>query len=280
MKILQLNNTASVPLTLARYLRVNNSYYDVDVLHPIFGQADADHIRGVDDVIIIDGNPKSITEWIAKNSGIYDLIHVHAILEYLPLIRKFNSTIPIIFTGHGTNVREKWHQHKMLNLVNKITVSTKDLLDGSPKGTYYIPNTPDPSVWIRKNKKPIEKLALYKYFGRPIYDVTRIEKEAKAYASANRLELHKQDRSGSQISNMVYPRYLEIYKTFIDFKYLTPKMYKNVYFPLSYTALQFLSLGDNKVVHHSGEYTELPAEYEYDTVMNQWSELYYELLGC
>jgi len=249
----------------------------VDVLHPIFGKADADHIRWTDDVIIVNGDVDTMKDWIINNVGKYDIVHVHAILEYIPMIRHLFPNIKIIFTGHGTNVRGRWQHHKMLKDVDYITVVSEDLLEGSPPGTEFIPNVADPAIWKRKNDA-IEKLAVYKYFGRTIYDEKKIETEAKKYARDNDLTLHKQDRSRSHISNKVYPRYLEKYGVFIDYKFLNPSIYKTTCTPLSYTAIQFLTLGGNKVVHCTGEYTELPDVYNYDDVMELWDWIYNEVM--
>lgn len=278
MKILHLNNTASVPLVIARHLR---SIYDVvDVVHPIFTERDREHINGVNDVIIVKGDNLSLSEWIRENGGNYDLIHVHAILEYIPIIRQLFPNVKIIFTGHGTNVREMWHiVHKQMELVDYITVSTNDLLVGSPEGTEYVPNVADPTIWVRKNK-PIKKLALYKYFNRIIFDELKIEYEAKRYAKDNDLVLQCQNGSVNHISNINYPRYLEKFGVFMDFKFTNPKIYKRSCTPLSLTAIQFLTLGNNKLIHCTGEYTELPEEHNYDRVMKRWEEIYQEVLKC
>jgi len=279
IKILQFNNTASVPLAIARYMR--SLGHKVDVVHPIFSKLDDDHIRGVTDVIIVAGDRHSMHNWIKRYGGKYDVIHIHAIMEYIPLFKELYPNTPIIYTGHGRDVRERWdlpYLQQLLKDIKYLTVSTKDLLDGSPEHTDYIPNVADPTVWIRK-QKPIKNLALYKFFGRSIVDEVRVKEEAEVYAKDRGWTLQVQNRSNAHIPNIKYPRYIEKFGIFFDFRYLNPNVYKNVYLPLSYTAIQFLTLGDNRVIHYFGEeYTEVPKEFNYSDVMKRWENIYNKVM--
>lgn len=273
MKILQLNNTGVVPYTIKRYFD-RNPQYDIrmDIVVPLFSKRDEEFQAGLEGDGIYYISENNIMNHVKEIIDIYDIIHVNALFQYLPHIKQLKDDIKIVYTGHGREVRRGWN-YIIREFADKITCVTPDLVVDDVE---LILNAPDP-YHFKREKTAHHKRALIKNFGDPIVDDDRGIGEAKKVCKNKGYVLNIQNRAKSMYSYMLYPRYLENYHIFFDYKYLRKnKGYDVLELPLSYTALQFLQLG-GIVYHHSGVYTELPDKYDYKTIMNRWREIYEEL---
>lgn len=277
MRVLQINNTGVVPYTIKEYFHRNPIHdIEMDLVIPMHSNLDRQFQRGLKGVIELDGDPRLLANYIKDNVHKYDIIHLHALFQHLPIITEYmNSDAKIVYTGHGREVRQGWHP-AISHYADKMTCVTDDLIVPNVE---WIPNVPDPNHFKRK-RTSIRRKALMKTFGDPIVDDKRSHQEALDFCLEFGFNLDIQDRSKGMYSYMIYPRYLEVYDIFFDFKYLNVDMgYDELKLPLSFTALQFLQLGDNRVIHHSGQYVGLPTPHDnYNGVMNRWKEIYEELL--
>lgn len=269
VKILQVNNTGVVPYTITQYLRKEG--YDVDIVIPMHSFLDVQFQKGLDNVIELDSDPLILRKWLEKHIDNYDIIHLHALFQHLAFMRILAPSTSIIYTGHGREVIKGWHP-MIKQYADKVTCVTENLM---VEGVEWIPNAPDPDHWQRK-REPIPKKALIKFLG-GIVDDNRAHKEALEVCVKIGSSLDIQDRSKRMYSYITYPRFLEIYETFFDYKYLRTGIgYDELKLPLSYTALQFLQMG-GIVYHHSGIYDELPKNINYDKIMKRWRDIYDEL---
>jgi len=273
VRIVQINNTGVVPYTITEYLR--REYSDsikADIVIPMHSKRDEQFQRGLKDVIELPKHPAHLQEWIARNIMNYDIIHLHALFQHLPIITEFmNADAKIVYTGHGREVRMGWHP-KIFNYADKVTCSTLDLIT---ENVEWIPNAPDPYHWKRQ-REPIKNKALFKVFSDPIVDDNRGFKAIEGFCHSEGYLLDIQNRGKVMYSYMTYPRFLEIYEVFFDYKYMTGVL-SDFELPLSYTALQFLQMGGT-VYHPTGVYDKLPANINYDEIMNRWIRLYEKLL--
>ncbi len=274
VRLLQINNTGVVPYVITEYLRREHSdSIHVDLIVPMHGKRDEQFQRGLKDVITLPANPTVLQQYIDNNIKDYDVVHVHALYQHIPQIKKRNPDIKIVYTGHGREVRNSWHP-LIQELSDYVTCATKDLW---VKGVDYVPNVPDPYHWVRK-REAIKNKALMKKFSDAMVDDVKSYEEAYSISVINGLNLDVQDRGRGMYSYMNYPRFLEVYDTFFDFKYITKGIGLDSWeLPLSYTALQFLQLGGT-VYHQSGIYDKLPPYMDYDRVMKGWVDIYEGIL--
>jgi len=276
VKVVQINNTGVVPYTITEYIRREHSDdIEVDIVIPMHSIRDEQFQRGISGIIELSGNPTHLIKWIRRNVMKYDIIHIHAMYQHLPLIEEcMKDGAKIVYTGHGRDVRLGWHSY-IPDIADKITCSTEDLV---VDGVEWIPNVADPYHWKRK-RKAIKGKALLKAFSDPIIDDKRSYIEAMDISSRRGFTLDVQDRGKGMYSYMAYPRFLEVYDTFFDYKYLKKDIgYDELIIPMSFTAIQFLQMGGT-VIRPEGEYTELPTPFnDYDGVMKRWIEIYEGLL--
>lgn len=277
MQVLQINNTGVVPYTIKEFFRRNPEYnIKMDLVIPMHSERDRQFQRGLVGVIEIGGDPKILQEWIRRNVNKYDIIHLHALFQHLPLIDRYKrKDAKIVYTGHGREVRQGWHPI-IKKFSDKMTCATKDL---QVNGVEFVPNVPDPEHF-KRTRKGIKNKALIKSFGDLIVDDKRGYLQAHALSKELGYKLDVQERNKKMYSYMVYPRFLEVYSVFFDYKYLRNDLgYEFLELPLSFTALQFLQLGGT-VYHHSGIHTELPSPHScYECVMKRWKDIYEQLLG-
>lgn len=72
-----------------------------------------------------------------------NILHIHAQHEHVSEFRKFGK--PLLIHYHGSDIRGQWEtKRKQWQNVDRILVSTRELLEGAPSRAQYFPNPVDP----------------------------------------------------------------------------------------------------------------------------------------
>ncbi len=276
MKVLHVNNTASVPQTLAMYQR--NMLVDADVIYRSSTDLyDPVRVYQFDKLYpeakIIDGSARKFLFQVIRIARKYDVIHVHALVRTALRIRQVYKKKPIVMTFHGQKARGKWHlwEHA-LDKFNLVTVSTKDLLKGAPEGVLYTPNTVNLENLHRKNLyMPHTALWTSGAYG----DQREAKKLAREKANELGCHLAIHDITEDLFPSVLYPRFLELFEYYLDYKQIDGKILDPPV--LTTTALQVLGL-HGKVILQGKLYDKLPEEHEPAEVTENWIERYKSLL--
>ncbi|MHC4906799.1 MAG: glycosyltransferase family protein [Planctomycetota bacterium] len=279
MKVLHIDNTAFVGETLMRYFN-NNTDIHIDVLAQIHDERYTMMYAGITDYIYLNQfGDHALLKKLNEIQNNYDVFHVHANPRILQWLSQFNK--PIIYHAHGSDVRFMPKGLNFLQYADHIVVATEDLLKyfNVMQEVDYIPNTADRNHFQADAVSRLDNTMLIKNFAHGNLDNLRINSMINKLGLHNKHAIKFQRRDLFMFPYSVYPRYLEVFEYFFDYKFVRGIEQA---LPFSLTGLQFLALG-GKVYHrdHITQedklYTKLPKEFEYDIVMKQWNDLYNNL---
>ena len=200
----------------------------------------------------------------------YDLIHVHYHSIFVPPL-KFLYDKPVIIHFHGSDVRQNWGAHmKRIKRSDRILVSTKDLLEGSPSRAMWTPNPVD-TVKFRDKKGAImswDKAFTFSYGA---------DEESKIIARKFGLSL---EIVRERIPYNVLDEFMRKFDYYIDIK----KDFKGRILPthgppvLSKTGLEALSLGLRVIAKDEKIRKVLPECHRVKNVVDFLYEIYQECL--
>jgi hypothetical protein len=267
MKVLHIWNTAGVGGVIAKYM---DKYHDTE--SKVFWRSCFDPYKlSTEKVTNVKGRAINFYVKIFLQTFDTDIIHIHSMAKIIPYIRLFRPKTPIIMHYHGER-REKWGERRSFwRKADKILVSTKDLLDGSPKGTIYQPNPIDIELISSKNNKS------------PVAFFTSVEKGkaddlAESYAKLHDVPLIIHSRDKAPLPHDKYLEVISSYEYFIDVRRTTDK--QDVYKVFSLGGLEALA-SRCKVIDWNGEIHEgLPPEHYPNQVVSDLFNIYRGVLGC
>jgi hypothetical protein len=264
VKVLYLWNTAGVFTPIAEYLIDNGgdakilSRYEFDIYHHTQDSRAAYMVNTPLDYYL--AGMKLVLKYRP------DIIHINGSLKMLPLARILAWRTPIVFTYHGSDVRNPTGKpHKeVVELSDHITVTTSDL----EQYGHYIERPLDSRFYYRGGRRSDTALMFYK---RHFY-VDRRE-AARQWAEKRDIELTILDEN-----NPIFPLpFHEMPKLLSQFEYyLDWKGQKEELYALSKTALEALACGC-KVVHDSAVNKAIKPEEWHDCGVRPYLELYASL---
>lgn len=164
MNILHVWDQAGVSSILAKYQNKLGHHAEV-IKREGFDKYEINKFYGT---TIYHGRAIRFYRYILKRSKAFDIIHVHGVMEIVPLLRK-----PTVLHFHGSDLREvgfwgfieNWIAQK---LVDKVLVSTPDLLSKLPKAE-WLPTPIDTELFNSKVKKQCLTDSIITYEAMPSY---------------------------------------------------------------------------------------------------------------
>ena len=151
-KVIHIWNTAGIGGLLARYL---DRYYDYESI--AVSRASHDPFDLATEKTLVWNHRASI--WLLRSvlkARNFDIIHLHSGIQWLPYYRMIFPRKKIALHLHGTKIRGRWDKFD-LSKADMILVSTKDLLEGSPEETLWLPNPVDEDLISKIKEFKIKK---------------------------------------------------------------------------------------------------------------------------
>jgi len=204
---------------------------------------------------------------ILKEAITSDIIHVHSCDELIPYLKILHK--PILMHYHGSDIRDRWEERKKYWIrVDRILVSTRNLLEGAPENTINQPNPVDTEIFKKIDSIIPMTKALHFDYGA----VDLAEKIAKDHG----LELDVREKG---IPRAEMPTLLNRYLYYIDVKrdYSGRLLVGKPNDTGSLLGLEALACGLT-VLNLSGERRGLPPEHQPVAVANKLYEIYEELV--
>lgn len=270
-KVIHIWNTAGIGGLLARYLDRHYDYESVAIArasHDPFGLATEKTLVWDNRAII----------WLIRcvlKARNFDIIHLHSGIQWLPYYRMFYPGKKIVLHLHGTKIRGKWDEVD-LSKADMVLVSTKDLLDGSPEDTLWLPNPVDEDL-ISK----IKGFKIKKEEGWAFHVDRYASDKAIKYSKENNLKFVIRDRMEEPQNHESFLKAISNFEYYIDVKRDFPGHEKEdeILKAMSLTGLEALALGC-KVIDWKGEVHEgLPQENRSSDVAKLLHHFYsYELI--
>ena len=270
-RVIHIWNTAGIGGLLARYLDRHYDYESIAIArasHDPYGLATEKTLVWDNRAII----------WLIRcvlKARNFDIIHLHSGIQWLPYYRMFYPGKKIILHLHGTKIRGKWNDVD-LSPADMVLVSTKDLLECSPKDTLWLPNPVDEEL--------ISKIKTYKIKKEKgwAFHVDRFAADkAIEYAQENKLQLVIRNRIMEPQNHELFLKSISHFEYYIDVKRDFPghKEEGKILEAMSLTGLEALALGC-KVIDWKGEIQEgLPPEHRSENVAEHLHHFYsYELI--
>ncbi len=147
MRVLNIWDTAGVASTLAKYI---HKLYNVETKVITRANANPFNIPVYGDMH--NGSAKRFVLKSILLARKYDIIHIHDLDIVIPILKLYRK--PIIIHYHRTSIRGKWKERvKFWSKADAIIVSTKDLLEGAPNDTIYLPNPVDTELFSYKGSR-------------------------------------------------------------------------------------------------------------------------------
>lgn len=278
LKILHIWNTASVPVTLAKYQRKLGHQADV-IMREIYTSFRGDEL--LEGAMVINGSARKFALACLKTARKYDIIHAHAFPFTDKYIRRILRWKKYVYHMHGSRIRNQWSvKKKKWEKANAIIVSTPELLEGAPPHARYIPNPIDTELFTRRNPfKP--KTALYILTKEAMRSVIPFIQDT---CKEMDLALTIMEREKVSINLKSFPQFLESFEYFFDLKlidYVTPDRkvvtIEKLNDAWSLTGLQALALG-LKVFHDGKIHSGFPKESDAWDITHRVLEVYKEVL--
>jgi len=195
----------------------------------------------------------------------YDLIHVHSLDRIIPFLKFLYPKKIIVLHYHGSDIRGRWSERKRFWCkADAILVSTKELLEGSPKCVIYMPNPVDTDLFNPKHTASQPNTAFHmRYFADDL---------AEEYAEKYGLKLHIHDRNKNPIPHKKLAGVLCDFGYYIDVKRVSVDC--KIGKCLSKIGLEALACG-LKVIDRDGELIHgLPLEHKSENVVKRIYEVY------
>lgn len=216
----------------------------------------------------------------------FDILHFHSTDKMLRRFRKVLKNKPMIIHYHGSDIRDEWKLRKRYwDKADRILVSTKDLLEGSPDNVIYLPNI--------VNEKLCSQFYLNKKYKGSAFHVNQYAKDiALDYAQKYKLRINILNKFKNPWNHIDFLKNLSRYEYYIDVKrninpeslwkilkgteyYKEPKILK----ALSITGLEALCMGV-KVIRYDGKRVyKLPVEHKSLSVTTKLIDIYEELIN-
>jgi predicted nucleotidyltransferase len=137
-KVLHVWDICGLGGLFARYL---DRHYDYESI-AIARSSHDPFLHAKDKALVWNHNSKV---WLLRcllKSRNYDIIHIHSLIQWIPIFRRVNKKAKIVIHFHGTRVRGRWDEYNLSD-ADMILVSTPDLLDDAPDGVMWMPNPVD-----------------------------------------------------------------------------------------------------------------------------------------
>ncbi|HEV8405031.1 MAG TPA: hypothetical protein VGQ13_03900 [Nitrososphaera sp.] len=200
----------------------------------------------------------------------FDIIHVHAHDGIIDKLRLLYPRKIIIIHYHGTDIRHRWKDPEKLDVmkrVNGVIVSTRDLLDGAPPNTVYLPNPVDTDLFYPRGNPAKGKALHFSY---------NADKQAAEVCEKMNLELVIHDRSKNPVSHNMMPELLSKYEYYVDIKRKCPD--DPILEQMSMTGLEALACGSKVVTWKGDIITNLPEEHRPENAANSLWTIYKNLV--
>jgi len=151
--VIHIWNTAGIGGLLARYL---DRYYDYESI--AIARASHDPFGLATEKTLVWDHRASV--WLLRSvlkARNFDIIHLHSGIQWLPYYRMIFPEKKIVIHLHGTKIRGR-RDKVDLSKADMILVSTKDLLEGSPDDTIWLPNPVDEDLISKIKEYKIKKM--------------------------------------------------------------------------------------------------------------------------
>ena len=196
----------------------------------------------------------------------YDIIHCHSTEGIGKMIKKLLPHKKIIIHFHGTDIRNKWKvKEKYFNKVDKVLISTTDLLKNIPKNldVTWLPTPIDNNDFYNKNQvRKIQALTMS-------YNADRFAiKKAMEYNL--KLVIIKKPMQYENMNNI-----LNNTEYYIDIKRKNGQFIRII----SKTALEALSCGCKVIKKNGLIIKKMPKVHEANKVVDQLYKIYKDLIG-
>lgn len=262
--ILHVLDTAAVSCTLAKW---TNKVYGVKT--NVYAMKKHDPFGHVTCGKIYEGIGTRLLYHVIQDAKNFDIVHLHQLDQPIHKIRKHYPEKPIVMHYHGTDIRGRWNIKKRYwAQATAILVSTRNLLEGAPEETTYLPNPIDTDLFHpTSHEAPVKSALTFKHGAIDI-----AEELAKRYD----LELCIHNRNKTYLE---MPQFLRQFSWYLDVKR------SNAGVLLcrsegsgSKTGLEALACG-LKVVNSDGEIREgLPSQHRAENVVKALHPIYKKLV--
>jgi hypothetical protein len=285
MKVVHFWNICGIGGLLARYMDRDYDYETVAI-----DRGHANRYSHNNEKTIVWENRASL--WVAKcllYARKFDIIHIHSGIQWVKYFHSLYPKKPLVLHLHGTKIRGRWELEPDVRFADQIIVSTPDLLEGAPEGTWYLPNPVDEELCAKVMNSTWGK-RLHSAFHVDRYALDRAEQYALKYGLElevfNRDEAHlpheefleKMARHEYYI-NVERSKYLwelAVHTFYIDVKrdYPGTAFQKKLLKAWSLTGLEALAMGC-KVIDWNGKIHEgLPREHRSRNVTDNLHHVY------
>jgi len=270
-RVIHIWNTAGIGGLLARYL---DRHYDYESI--AIARASHDPFDLATEKTLVWDNRAII--WLIRcvlKARNFDIIHLHSGIQWLPYYRMFYPGKKIALHLHGTKIRGKWDEVD-LSQADMVLVSTKDLLEGSPEDTLWLPNPVDEDLIYM-----IGELNIKKEEGWAFHVDRYASDQAVEFSDKYGLKIDVRDRKKHPLSHKSFLKAMSHFEYYIDVKRDFPghKEEGKILEAMSLTGLEALALGC-KVIDWKGKIQEgLPPEHRSENVAEHLHHFYsYELI--
>jgi glycosyltransferase involved in cell wall biosynthesis len=261
MRVLNIWDTAGIASILAKYI---HKLYNVETKVITRASSNPFNIP-----IYGDTHTGSAKKFVLKSILLarkYDIIHVHDLDIVIPILKLYRK--PIIIHYHGTSIRNRWKERvKFWSKANTIIVSSKDLLEGAPNDTIYLPNPVDTEFFSYKGSRVNGTAFHISYYA---------DEEAKSIAKEFNLTLTIHDRRKDPINYLDMPYILSKYEYYIDIK--RERQDSKILEASSKTALEALACNCKVITWNKSILKELPHEHKPEVAAKRLLDVYYSLI--
>jgi hypothetical protein len=242
LKVLHIYNTGGVASTLAKFMDKEFGTKS-NVVSPRI--ADPYYLTVYGEIWNVSLNLfKFAIVFKARN---YDIIHCHSTSGVALFLKRLFPRKTVILHYHGSDIRGKWSQQKKYwSRMDAVLVSTRDLLEGAPKGVLYLPNPVDTSIFRNfKLKRPFESITFS-------YGADDLAKTLAIKHNLKPPRFNTKFRKKYPIKYVDMPRTLNMYEYYVDVK----KKDGQVLEAMSKTGLEALACGckvirfDEKIIRY------------------------------
>jgi glycosyltransferase involved in cell wall biosynthesis len=197
-----------------------------------------------------------------------DILHVHSLDNWLPLLRARLPNKPLLLHYHGDDIRYKQRstrKHFYQMLADRVLVSTPDLLSYAARRAIWLPNPVDtdhfrPMPELRKKEALTFKM--------------RYLDMQRASTILDSLNVEIVDRDRSPIPYKLMPAFMNQFRLYIDAKFERTALTS-----MSTTGLQALACGLTVIDWKNQHHTSLPDIHKPDRVVQKLLEIYESMLS-
>jgi glycosyltransferase involved in cell wall biosynthesis len=276
LRILHVMNPAGVPMTIAKYQALIGFHTMVLARKSLDPFSFAEAYRNVR--YVFPDRASTIYALSILLSPFYDILHVHAADKVAYMVKLVNRKSRVVLHYHGSDIRGRWRERRVYwSKVDKVIVSTPDLLDGAPEGVTYVPNPVDTELFkpYGGERRP-KGLLIVKW--RRFHQYKHIKHLADELARQYGIEYDVRFSDLEPVKYIDMPKLLNQYEWFLDIHHGFGEE-DRVLKALSLTGLQALACGCKVITPWSNKYLiGLPEEHKPLNVVNRLLKIYRELL--